>query len=100
MVELEQVALVEQVELQLAPSISARIAPLFSALIQSMRSACSSSIDAFCEIMPRSPTMTMSCIPNWRRSLSISGIRVDGSAVLPSCTVTATGQPRRSVTRP
>jgi len=52
------------------------------------------------EIMPRSPTITMRSIPKSSRSLCTAGMKVRLSAVLPSCTDTATGHPRASVISP
>jgi hypothetical protein len=44
--------------------------------------------------------MTMRSMPKSSRNLCTVGMKVRLSAVLPSCTDTATGQPRASVSKP
>ena len=73
---------------------------LLSAVIQPMPSALRISSMALFEIMPRSPTMTSCSMPKSSRTRVTSDIKVWLSATLPSCTETATGQPRASVSKP
>jgi hypothetical protein len=71
-----------------------------SAVIQAMPSVWRNSAMALLEIMPRSPTITRRSMPKSSRSRRTSGSKVWLSATLPSCTDTATGQPRASVIKP
>ena len=71
-----------------------------SAVIQATPSLWRISSMALLEIMPRSPTITSCSMPNSSRSRLTSGSKVWLSATLPSCTDTATGQPRASVSNP
>ena len=72
----------------------------FSAVSQSMPGMSRSSAMALLEIMPRSPTITSCSMPNCSRKCCTSGTKVALSVTLPSCTDTATGQPRASVSSP
>ena len=51
-------------------------------------------------IIPRSPTMTASVMPNFSRSISTASMKAVGSAVLPGNTRTAAGRPSKSVSSP
>jgi hypothetical protein len=73
-----------------------RIEAFFSAVSQSMCCMSRSSSMALLEIMPRSPTITNCWMPNCSRKCCTSGTKVALSVTLPSCTDTATGQPRAS----
>src|SRR5262249_10632120 len=99
--ELEQIALVEQSQLQAAGLDQQVNLCAFERRDPGTTPVkpLSSSID-LCEIMPRSPTTTMVAMPNCWRTRSTCASRVVASPVLPSNTDTATGQPRASVTRP
>ena len=76
------------------------MAPLLSAVIQPTPSILRMASICTLEIMPRSPTMISEAMPKLSRTFSTCGKSVLGSAVLPSKTETATGQPRASVSRP
>ena len=78
----------------------ARMEALLKAVIQSMPPWSRRVAMAALLIMPRSPTITNCVMPKASRTRAISGLSVVGSAILPSCTVTATGQPRSSVMSP
>ena len=81
-------------------STSARIETLLSAVIHSTPSSLRIVSMAFCEIIPRSPTITMCSMPNAVRRRCTSGKKVVLSEVFPSWIDTATGQPRPSVSKP
>ena len=81
-------------------STRARMEALLSAVIQPTPSSWRISSMAFCEIMPRSPTITTCETPKSSRTRCTAGMNVLLSAVLPSKTDTATGQPRASVSSP
>ena len=51
-------------------------------------------------IIPRSPTMTISCRPNFFRTTLTMAVNAAGSPVLPGNTRTATGRPSGSVSSP
>ena len=99
--ELKEIALIEQAELQrTALHQGADLRALQRRDPGRARRACASSPIALCEIMPRSPTSTRRSRPNCSRSCVTCGIRVLASAVLPSYTEIATGQPARVVSSP
>src|SRR5215471_5765631 len=81
-------------------SSRARICGALSAVIQSSPAGFSSSRMRALVIMPRSPTSTTRDRPKRSLSLSICVANVIGSAVLPSNTSTATGQPSAAHNRP
>src|SRR6516162_1646094 len=81
-------------------SSRARICGALSAVIQSSPAGFSSLRMRALVIMPRSPTSTTRDRPKSPLSLSICPANVIGSAVLPSKTSTATGQPLAAHNRP
>jgi hypothetical protein len=85
--ELKQIAFIEEIGLDML-------------VIQSMPSLWRIASIDFCEIMPRSPTITSFSMPKSCRNRCTYGKKVSQSLVLPSCTLTATGQPRGSVSKP
>ena len=69
-------------------------------VIHAMPASSLSAVIRVLVIIPRSPTMTASVIPNLPRTISTASVNALGSPVLPANTRTATGQPSRAVISP
>ena len=87
-------------KLQAPASASSRIAGARNAVIQSSPAGAISASMRACVIIPRSPTSTTCASAKRFLTLSICAASVRGSAVLPSNTSIATGQPSGAHSRP